>query len=212
MVYRCPNCKGSKIRHDYSSKMTICTKCGKPLKNFAKSEAVFSTKSIKIKNLKEILTVVSCEDCSVSPETFDFLEEMMKRINPGTFSWDEMEVRMETYPSVDPYLEVDRTTMPETRPCDGSITVHSHRPDGKQAHFSIADFWDLEEVHHNPEFWWKDFEGKCGFDKTVKGHRKFDIEKDVVIEAGFNGETVKIKFRGKKPGEKVKPKKKRQQT
>lgn len=192
--------------------MTICRKCGKSLASFEISKADYSTKKIKIKNLEEILTVLSCEDASISSETFDLLEEMMKRINPSTFSWDDMDVWVTTHPSLDPYLEVDRTTMPNTRPCMGSITVHAQRPDGKQAHFGIPDFWDMKELHHNPEYWWRDFEGKDGSDKGVKGHRKFDIEKDISIELDFCGKPVRIDFRGQKPKERVKPKKKREPT
>jgi len=40
MVYRCPNCKGSEIRYDYSSKMAICRKCGEPLRNFQRDVGV----------------------------------------------------------------------------------------------------------------------------------------------------------------------------
>ena len=168
-----------------------------------------STSKKKVKKVKVISTVIKSEDQSVSPESFDFIEEMMKRIDPGTFCWDDMDVWVTAYPSLDPYLEVDRTTMPETRPCMGSITVHAQRPDRKQAHFGIPDFWDMKELHHNPEFWWKDFEGRDGNDKGVKGHRKFDIEQDISIELDFCGKLVRIDFRGRRPKEKVKPKKQR---
>lgn len=209
IVYCCPNCQCTEARYDYGLKMIACRKCGKSMKDFRPSKAISSTRKMKITDLKEIPTAVTCEDASVSPEEFDLLEEMMKRIKPGTFSWNDMDVWITAYPSLDPYLKVDRTTMPQTRPCMGSITVHAQRPDGKQAHFSIADFWDVKEVHHNPEYWWKDFEGENGDDKSVKGHRKFDIKENVTIESKFNDKVAKIVFRGKKPGEKVKPKKKR---
>ena len=168
-----------------------------------------STSKMKIRDVKTIPVVVEAEDGSVSPETFDLLEEMMKQIDPGTFSWNDMDVWVTIHPSLDPYLEVDRATMPETRPCMGSITVHAQRPDGREAHFGIPDFWDMKELHHNPEFWWKDFGGRDGSNKGVKGHRKFDIEKDISIELDFCGKPVRIDFRGRRPKERVKPKKQR---
>jgi hypothetical protein len=198
--------------------MVVCRKCGKPLKDFEAdlAEALtenatlgYSTRRIRIRELTEIPTIVRCEDAFICSETFDLLKEIKKHIDPGSYSWDQIDIWMTTSPSLDPYLETDRTTMPETRPCMGSITVHSQRPDEKQAHFSIAGFWDIKEIHHNPEYWWKDFEGKNGYDKNVKGHRKFDIKEGVIIESKFNNETVKIKFRGKKPSEDVKPEKQR---
>jgi len=131
---------------------------------------------------------------------------MKKHIDPKPFSWDDIYVWVTTYPSFDPYLEVDRTTMPDTRPCMGSMTVHSQRPDGKQSHFGIADFWDIKESHHNPEYWFKDFDGKFGFDKGVEGHREFDIIQNVKVLAVFNDELIDIDFRGRKPNEKTKPK------
>lgn len=152
-----------------------------------------------------IPTIIKSEDKSVSPETFDFLEEMKKRINPHPYSWGEIDVWVTTYPALDPYLMVDRTTMPETRPCMGSVTVSSQRPDGKQCHFGVADFWDTNELHHNPEFWWKDFDEKFDFDKNIKGHRDFDIEQNFKVELTFDDELVSINFRGRRPDEKTKP-------
>lgn len=169
-----------------------------------------SNAKIPFKEVKTIPAVIESEDAAISPEEFDVLKEMTSRIDPGTFSWDEMDVWVTTHPSMDPYLEVDRTLMPETRPCMGSITVHAQRPDGKQAHFGVPDFWDVRELHHNPEFWWKDFEGQWGYDKSVKGHRKFNIEQDIWIKLDFCGKPQRIKFRGKEPDENVSPKKKRQ--
>jgi hypothetical protein len=84
----------------------------------------------------------------------------------------------------------------------GSITVHAQRPDGKQAHFGVPDFWDVKELHHNLEFWWKDFEGEWGSDKSVKGHRDFPMEQDISIELDFGGERCGIEFRGKNPTKK----------
>jgi len=168
-----------------------------------------STSRKKLREVKNIPVIIRCEDSSVSPEKFDFLTEMMKRIDPDPYSWDDMYVYVAKYPSLDPYLEVDRTTMPTTRPCMGSITIHVQRLDGKQAHFSIADFWDTKELHHNLEYWWKDFEGNNGADKKVKGHRKFDIKEDIYVELDFCDESLRISFRGCRPNEKIKPKKKR---
>jgi len=82
-----------------------------------------SNAKIPFKEVKTIPAVIESEDAAISPEEFDFLKEMTSRIDPGTFSWDEMDVWVTTHPSMDPYLEVDRTVMPETRPCMGSITV-----------------------------------------------------------------------------------------
>lgn len=169
-----------------------------------------STSKKKIKDVRSIPTIIKSKNESVSSENFDFLEEMKKRINPGTFSWDNMDVWVTTYPSLDPYLEVDRTIMREAHPCMGSLTVHAQRPDGKQAHFGIPDFWDMRDLHHNLEFWWKDFEGKYSYDKSIKGHRKFAIEQDIYIEIRFDVKTLRIDFRGRRPNEKVKPKKQRE--
>ena len=165
------------------------------------------TSKKKVSEIKGIPTIIKSEDKSVSPETFDFLEEMKKRINPHPYSWDEIYVWVTKYPTLDPYLEVDRTTMPETRPCMGSVTVHSQRPDKKRSHFGFADFWDTNELHHNPEFWWYDFDGKPDYDKNVEGHRKFDIEQNYRLELTFDDEPVSIDFRGRRPDEKTKPKK-----
>lgn len=49
-----------------------------------------STSKRKIREVKVIPTVIKSEDVSVSPEEFDLLMEMKKRIDPGTFSWDEI--------------------------------------------------------------------------------------------------------------------------
>jgi len=228
IVYRCPSCERTAIRYDYSLKMSVCKRCGKPLKDFERdirayvfqriigsrvgSEEVktdYSSKKTEIGILKAIPTTISCKDNSISPETFDLLEEMMKRIDPNPYSWNEMEVWMTTHPSMEPYLQTDRAKVRVSHACMGSIPVHCQRPDGKQAHFGIVDFWDTKDLHHNLELWWKNFEGENGYDKNVKGHRKFDIKKDVVIESKFKDETVQVEFRGKKPGEKVKPEKQR---
>jgi hypothetical protein len=83
----------------------------------------------------------------------------------------------------------------------GSVTIHSTSPDGKQAHFAVADFWDLTEKHHNLEFWWSDFEGKWGYDKDVVGHRVFSVNSDVKMEACLGSDMVDIQFRGKRSDE-----------
>jgi len=221
IVYRCPDCKSTEVYYCYGLKTTICRKCGRPLKDFERDATTYvfqriagthkeeakishSTKKTNAEDLLEIPTAVFREDAFASSETFDFLKEMKKRIDPCPYSWKQTDIWMTTYPSLDPYLETDRTTMPETRPCMGSVTVHSQRPDGKQAHFGIADFWDIKEAHHNPELWWTDYEGKTDCDKNVKGHRKFDIKENIAIESKFNDETLKIRFRGKRPSEKGK--------
>jgi len=41
---------------------------------------------------------------------------------------------LETFPTIDPYLKTDRTKMPDTRACRGSVTVHTYRPDSKTPH------------------------------------------------------------------------------
>jgi len=161
----------------------------------------------KVSEVKGIPTIIKSEDKPSSVETFDFLEEMKKRINPRPYSWDEIDVWVTTHPTIDPYLKVDRTTMPETRPCMGSVTVHSQRPDKKQSHFGLADFWDIKELHHNPEFWWKDFDGEWGSDKSVKGHREFDIGQNLRVELTFDDEPISIDFRGRRLDEKTKPEK-----
>jgi len=112
----------------------------------------------QIRDLAGIPTVLCSKDETVSGEDFDTVQAMKDHISPGPYSWDDMSISIEQYPSFDPYLEVDRTTMPETRPCGGSITFVIDRPDGKVARFSIPDFYDLKEQHHNPEFWWSDFD------------------------------------------------------
>ena len=140
------------------------------------------------------------------PKSFDFLEEMKKRIDPSPFSWNDALIWVTTYPTLDPYLVVDRTTMPTSRPSMGSLTVHGQMPDGKQCHFGIVDFWDIKEGHHNPEFWWKNFNEEFDYDKNIKGHRDFDIPQNVKVELVFDDEPIDIEFRGRKPNEKVKPK------
>lgn len=120
IVHRCPSCKGTEAHYDYGSKTIICRKCGKPLKNFERdateyvyqkimgsnAPVSYSTKKIRVKDLKGIPTVVSCEDTSASPETFNLLKEMMKRIDAGPYTWDEMEVWVTTHPSSGPYLRL----------------------------------------------------------------------------------------------------------
>ena len=43
IVFRCPNCEGTEVRYDYSSKMIICRRCGTLLKDFERDarELVF---------------------------------------------------------------------------------------------------------------------------------------------------------------------------
>lgn len=156
-----------------------------------------STPKRKTKELKEVPVRMKSEDEALQFEV-DLLDEMKKHIDPGPYSWDDMYISLESYPSRHPYLAVDRTTMPDTRPCMGSLTLTAYRPDEKQAHFSIAGFWDLKEIHHNPEFWWKDFRGEFDSDKNIKGHRKFDITKNIEIEAEFIDHVIRMTFLGKK--------------
>jgi len=162
------------------------------------------TSKKRLTEVNKIPTTIKSEDGSVPPKTFDILEEMKKHINPAPYSWDELFVWVTTYPTLDPYLEVDRTVMPNTRPSMGSVTVHCQRPDDKQSHFGIADFWDLKESHHNPEFWYKDFNGVYGFDKGIAGHRDFDLKQNVRVEMVFDDELIDIDFRGRNQNENAK--------
>ena len=73
-------------------------------------------------------------------------------------------------------------------------------------HHLVVDFWDIKEGHHNPEFWWKNFNEEFDYDKNIKGHRDFDIPQNVKVELVFDDEPIDIEFRGRKPNEKVKPK------
>jgi hypothetical protein len=160
------------------------------------------------KNMSEIKSIPAAieSENKVASKTFDFLEEIKKHIKPYPYSWNEMIVWVTTYPSLDPYRKVDRTMMPEKRPCLGSITVNLQNPAGKMGYLGYADFWDIEESRHNPELWGYDFQGTPICDKNVKGHKDFDIKQNYRLELTFDDESVSIDFRGRRPDEKTKPK------
>jgi hypothetical protein len=155
--------------------------------------------------IKSIPAILTSEDKEVS-KTFNFLDEIKKYINPAPYSWDEVTVWVTKYPSLDPYLKVDRTTMPETRPCMGSLTVNLQNPAGKMGYLGYVDFWDVKESRHNPELWGYDFQGAQICSKNVKGHKDFDVEQDYKLELTIDDEPISIDFRGRRPDEKTKPK------
>jgi len=149
----------------------------------------------QIRDLAGIPTVLCSKDETVSAEDFDIMQAIKDHISPGPYSWDDMYISIERYPSFDPYLEVDRTKMPGTRPCGGSITFVIDRPDGKVARFSIPDFYDLKEQHHNPEFWWIGFDGKFGFSKEIKGHTMFPIATHIKAKVTFGADEIVMPFK-----------------
>ena len=163
------------------------------------------TSKKKMSEIKSIPAILTSENKDVS-KTFDFLEEIKKHINPAPYSWGEMNVWVTTYPSLDPYRKVDRTTMPETRPCLGSMTVNLQNPIGEMGYLGYADFWDAKECRHNPELWGYDFQEKPICDKNVEGHKDFDIMQNYKLELTLDNESISIGFRGRKPDEKIKPK------
>lgn len=156
-----------------------------------------ASKRKKVKDLKTIPTVICTEDESASADTFDILKFIVTHIDPSPHNWDDIDVWVETYPTIDPYLEVDRTIMRIDRPSGGSATVHALRPDSKMAHCGIAHFYDLDEKHHNPEVWYTDFEGrtKGKFSKKIPGHRAFDITENIKIKINWGQEEIEMRIK-----------------
>jgi len=104
-----------------------------------------------VREIAEALAELCTEDETVSAGPSHFLAHMMEHTDPNPYDWDYVEVQLETYPSLDLYLEVDRTAMLATRPTGGSVTIQATRPDPKQAHFGIVGFYDQKEGQHNPK-------------------------------------------------------------
>jgi hypothetical protein len=55
-----------------------------------------STAKKPFKKMKTIPAVVKSEDSSILPKEFDFLKEMTSHVDPGTFSWDEIDIWVTT--------------------------------------------------------------------------------------------------------------------
>lgn len=148
---------------------------------------------LKVKDLKGRGILVVFGPAS-NPERFkiDLLEEARQRLSFGTIDLNELELEIGDRLGEKPYPITDRTTMPPTYLCEGSVWVNFYTPDGKYANISLVPHMDKTETppHHNFWLYLTDFDGRKGSDKRISGHR-IPIDEPIIISISCGEETRK---------------------
>jgi hypothetical protein len=148
----------------------------------------------RIRELSSIPTYICTDDGSDQAPTFDILKAIKKYIKPDPYTWENIHNQVSQHPSVFPYLEVDRTKMPPTRPAVGNLTFDLLNPINNKAHFGIADFYKVEEKEHRVEIWCRDSDENFYSSKNVKGHSGFPINKAIKVKTNLDGQDIEMRF------------------
>ena len=131
------------------------------------------------------------------------MQEVYKKYYNENHSLDDTEITYASNLSSVPYSVTDRSTMPSSYLCMGSLPVYFRVPNGGVSPFAMVIFRhdDKENQHHNTYVWWRNPDGstrKC-FTKDISGHDEITLEEDIAISLVLGENTV---FQGKILGKK----------
>jgi hypothetical protein len=127
---------------------------------------------IKVKDLKEKAILVKFGPISNSEKfKIDLLEVARRKLSIDREDFNELELKIGDRLGESPYRKTDRTTMPLTYLCEGSVWVNFCSPDNRWANVSLVPFLHgALSPHHNFWLYWTDFDGSKDCDKHIAGH------------------------------------------